>query len=142
MADIITPVGIDDELIGTLLFATIQLNNLPLGGVGTPVLQNAINMNGNQKATVFATPFHGLISACVIGVPVWSTSDPSLVKLSPSADGLSCVIFALGQSGSCQVFWKGQGAGGTITGSVNINVTSVLADNVVMTLGSPKNACC
>ena len=141
MADIISLIGFDDEAIGIPLVATIQPNAIAPGVMGTPLVTIAINMLGNQKVTVFAVPLHGLLPACVTGVPLWSTSDPTLVRLSPSADGLSCVVYSLGQSGTCQVYWTGQGSG-TVMGTFTVIITSVLADNVVMTLGSPTNACC
>lgn len=41
--------------------------------------------------------------AKIDGVPTWTSSDPAIVGVTPSSDGMSAVIFAVGPVGNAQI---------------------------------------
>ena len=57
-----------------------------------------------QKVDLSVTPVDARGNPGVLdGVPVWSTSDDTLVDVTPSDDGLSATIVAKGPLGTCQI---------------------------------------
>lgn len=61
-------------------------------------------MTDTQKAPLSIEPVDKAGNpAPVEGPPSWEASDPNLLDVTPSADGLSAVISAKGPLGSCQV---------------------------------------
>jgi hypothetical protein len=60
-------------------------------------------LTDSQKVTVTIDPRNKKGNpAPVDGVPEWASSDPAVIAVQPSADGLSCVCVA-GNAGSAQV---------------------------------------
>jgi hypothetical protein len=41
--------------------------------------------------------------APIDGVPVWAVSDPTIVELTPEADGMRCLVRPVGPAGDAQV---------------------------------------
>lgn len=67
------------------------------------------------------------------GVPTWTVSDPKLLSITPSADGLSAVVGAVGPLGTAQA----QVALGGLTGVLDIQITAGTATSVLVTAGTP-----
>lgn len=79
--------------------------------------------------------------AKVDGVPVWATDNTELLSLAPSADGLSCLVSAVGPLGSGVVSMTADadlGAGVVaLVGSIDIEVTAGVATVISLTPGTP-----
>lgn len=60
----------------------------------------------------------------LVGKPSWTTSDATLVLLTPAADGLTCNVKSKGPTGSCTVTCSAQGAAPL---SANVTVTIAAA---------------
>ena len=80
--------------------------------------------------------------AQVDGVPVWSTSDPAIATVAPSADGLSCVVKAAENLGSVQISVAadadlGEGVA-PITGILDLEVIGGGAATMSIIAGSPR----
>lgn len=67
------------------------------------------------------------------GVPAWTVSDPTILAVAPSADGLSASVAAVGPLGTAQV----QVAIGGLTGVLSVQVTAGSATSVLVTAGTP-----
>src|SRR5262245_60005011 len=79
---------------------TPQFKRWPITGS----LLVAVQLTSNQRQTlsVVFTDSRGN-PAPVDGEPVWAIDNPNLISLLPAADGLSCVISAVGPLGSALV---------------------------------------
>lgn len=77
--------------------------------------------------------------APVDGVPTWLTDNTDAVALEPSADGMSCLVKAVGIAGGAMVQVEADadmGSGVTlIRGTLQVNVTPAPATNIVLTPG-------
>lgn len=86
--------------------------------------------------------------AALDGAPSWSSSDPTIVSVTPSADGLEADIVAVGPltpaGSSVQVVVSADadlGAGvTTITGSLDVTVVASQAVSITIPTGTPVNA--
>lgn len=67
------------------------------------------------------------------GVPAWTVSDPTILAVTPAADGLSAVVTAVGAIGTAQV----QAVVGGLTGVLDVQVTAGSATSVLVTAGTP-----
>jgi hypothetical protein len=80
-------------------------------------------------------------AAQVDGVPVWVSSDPSVIEITPAADGLSCLAKA-GNIGSAQVSVSADADLGegvvTITGVLDFNVVAGQAVSLSVIAGVPR----
>lgn len=80
--------------------------------------------------------------APVDGVPTWSTDNSEVLALTPAADGLSCVVAAVGPLGSATVTLQADADLGegvvSIVGSLSVNVTAGSATVVALTPGVPE----
>jgi len=80
--------------------------------------------------------------AAVDGVPEWSTDNPTVLALTPAADGLSCLVKAAGPLGTAKVTLKADadlGAGVTdIVGTFDVEITAGVATTVTITAGTPE----
>lgn len=104
-----------------------------------------INTDQQFNATLVITDPAGN-PAPVNGAPVWATSDATVLSVTASADGMSCVVGTVAP-GTARVTVTADadvvpgGAPITITGvSEDINVTlgpSHLASQIAITLGAP-----
>lgn len=71
--------------------------------------------------------------------PSWTVSDPTLLTVTPSADGLSAEIAAVGPEGNCQVNVSADlGGGQTVTGSLAVTITGSAAATISVTPGTPS----
>lgn len=52
-----------------------------------------INMLVGQNVTLNVVPTLANTEAPILGVPLWSTADATLIGLVPSADGRSCKVY-------------------------------------------------
>lgn len=79
--------------------------------------------------------------AAVDGAPVWTSSDPTIVTVTASADGLSATAVAVGPLGQAQVSAAADADLGsgvtTITGVLDITVQASEAVNALVTAGTP-----
>ncbi len=67
-------------------------------------------------------------------VPVWQSSDPTIVTATPAPDGLSAVLAAVGPEGSATISWDG---GGTFTGSLVETIIGSAAVGLGAVEGAP-----
>ena len=78
--------------------------------------------------------------AKVDGAPEWLVDNPNLLALAPAADGLSCVVSAVGPLGTATVSLKADadlGSGVTaLVGSLDFEVTAGTATVVTITAGT------
>lgn len=61
--------------------------------------------------------------AALVGVPSWTTSDPTLVGLTPTVDGLECLVKSKGPTGTCTVTCSAQGTG-PLTANITVTINS------------------
>jgi hypothetical protein len=76
--------------------------------------------------------------APVDGPPSWSVSDPTILSIVPSADGLSASISAVGLLGNCQVNVSADAdmGAGTVTISGSLDVTVVASQAASLNIGA------
>jgi hypothetical protein len=86
-----------------------------------------------QSGTMTITPIpaNGTIDA---GSGAFSVDVPGVVTLTPSADGLSCVIAAT-TPGICNITWNGTSLGNAISGDNALQCTVTAAPPPVATAG-------
>src|SRR5438309_1254677 len=79
--------------------------------------------------------------ASVDGVPEWVSSDPTILSVAVSPDGLSATIVAIGKTGSAQVSVSADadlGSGTqTITGTLDVDVQPSQAVQANISPGTP-----
>ncbi len=73
-------------------------------------------------------------AAEVSGTPTWTTSDPSILTVTPAADGLSAEIAAVGPLGTAQI----SVTDGNLTAIQAIQVTGSAATQIGFNLGTPE----
>lgn len=92
------------------------------------VTLEADDIAGNPVALSFATP------------PAWTSSDPTILTVTPSADGSSADVAATGKLGTAQVTVTAQNAAGQpITGIGNVTVVTSGATTFKLNFGTPAN---
>jgi len=103
-------------------------------------------------ATVFMIPYQRFSLSAIktlatgadgalVGIPSWTTSDPTKVTLTPSIDGLDCLVQSKGPTGSCTVTVTAQGTGplsATITVTVNAATTGLATALSISIDGPPR----
>ena len=103
-------------------------------------------------ATVFMLPYQSFSLSAVktlatgadgalIGIPSWATSDSTKVGLTPSVDGLDCLVKSKGPTGSCTVTVTAQGSGpltASITVTVNASTTGLASALSISIDGPPR----
>lgn len=76
------------------------------------------------------------------GVPEWLTDNSDILALEPSADGLSCVVKAVGIVGTANVTVNADGKSGpdvfAIVGTLEVEVTQADAVSVELTAGAAE----
>jgi hypothetical protein len=81
--------------------------------------------------------------ASVDGVPVWTSSDITILTVVAAADGMSCVVTAVGPDGSATVAMTANanmdptGVAIPVAGSLAITVVSGAAAQALVTPGTP-----
>ncbi len=80
--------------------------------------------------------------ARVDGAPAWLVDNPNVLALTPAADGLSCLVSAVGPLGSALVTLTADadlGAGVvSVIGTFAVDVTAGAATTVAITAGTPE----
>ncbi len=95
-----------------------------------------------QKVVVSITPVDAKGNPAPIdGKPVWTASDPSIISIVPSQDGLSADVIAVGPLGNAQVQVSadadlGEGVA-TIPGTLDVTVTASQAVSLTISAGTP-----
>lgn len=106
-----------------------------------------IQLTDTQKVTLSIQPVDAKGNpALVDGAPTWNSSDPSIITVVPSADGLSAVASAAGpltaDGASVQVSVTADadlGAGvETISGTMDVTVVASKAVSVAINAGAPE----
>ena len=72
--------------------------------------------------------------------PTWETSNPQIVTVQPSADGLTCVVGSPspGELGSSTVSVKATIDGNDIVGTAEVEVVAAEAASLEITFDAPK----
>lgn len=87
------------------------------------------------NATIQAEDAEGNpVTATGSDVPSWSSSAPSIVSVTPAADGMSAAIKAVGPLGSAQISVSAFG----LSGSINVQVNASAATQIAIVLGTPS----
>ena len=77
--------------------------------------------------------------APVDGIPVWASSDETIVTVTPAVDGMSAVVAAVGPLGTAKVSVTADADLGTgvssIFGSLDVTITQGQAVGIEITLG-------
>jgi hypothetical protein len=106
--------------------------------LGVPIMAFTLPDNGIVTLTPKFVSKKGN-PAKVDGVPEWLVDNPALLSLTPSADGLSCEVSAVGPLGTAIVTMKADadmGAGVTpVIGTLEIEVTGGAAATVALEPG-------
>jgi hypothetical protein len=80
--------------------------------------------------------------AKVDGVPTWVSSDPTVLTATAAADGMSCVIAAVGPLGTAQVKFTADAdlspGVSELVGILDVEIIASAAVNVVITPGTPS----
>lgn len=103
----------------------------------------ALILTDTQKATCTIQPLNSKGNpAPVDGVPEWSSSNPAVASVTPSADGLSAVVTALG-IGTSQVSCTAdadmdEGETRAITGTLDVDVRASEAVTLGINAGTPE----
>lgn len=97
-----------------------------------------------QKATLKIAPVGAKGNpAPVDGVPAWSVADPTILTITPAADGLSADVASVGPLGASQVNVSADadlGAGvTTIAGTLDVTVAASQAVSLNISAGTPVN---
>lgn len=102
----------------------------------------AFSMSDSQQVTVTAKAIDKKGNAAPIEAPEWSTDNTDLLALTPSDDGLSCVVAAVGPLGSGTVTFKADAQLGDgevpIVGTLDVTITGGLATTVTLEAGAPS----
>lgn len=103
----------------------------------------AFSMTDSQQNTVSLKPVDKKGNAATVdGVPEWSTDNTDVLALTPAADGLSCLVAAVGPLGSGSITVKADGKAGPdefpIVGTVDVTITGGDAVTIELTPGTPE----
>lgn len=104
-------------------------------------MSTTLVMTGTQQSLLTVAFFDANDKpAPIVGVPVWATTDATVVSVVPAADGMSANALAMGKDGAAQITATGKNAAGAdVVGTlaVTINVAPPLAVKAVITAGDP-----
>ncbi len=102
----------------------------------------AFQMKDTQQVTLTINPVDRKGNAAEIENVDWSTDNSEVLALSPSADGKSCLVAAVGPIGTATVTIKGDAQIGEgealIAGSLDIEITSGVATQLKLVAGTPE----
>lgn len=104
----------------------------------------AFQMTDSQQVTVTTafTDKKGNPAALPTGTPAptWLVDNSAVLALTPAADGLSCLVAAVGPLGSATVSVKVNDASGAslASGSLAVTIVGGALVNVVLTPGTPS----
>jgi len=117
---------------------TVDLEGQILEGV------TSITMKDNQQATASIQPVDSKGNPATLdGVPVWASSDETIVTVEPATDGLSALVKATGPVGTAKVSVTGDADMGEgtkpIFGQLDVDVTAGEAVSLTMKLSDPTD---
>lgn len=93
----------------------------------------ALALRADQSVTLTAAIVDRFGNATVTADPIgWAASSPN-VSLTPSADGLTCEVTPTGAIGATTV----SATAGSLTGSVDLDVTAGTPVSLTVTAGTP-----
>ncbi len=120
-------------LLAVKILFTVELEGQIIQG-------ESISMTNSQQATATIQPVDKRNQpAPVDGVPVWASSDETIVTVTPAADGMSAVVAAVGPLGAAKVSVTADadlGAGvSSIFGTLDVTITQGQAVGINITLG-------
>lgn len=131
---------------------SIDIRVGPVSEVSSPVSLGKIKgaqhmslvLTDNQQVTLTIAPVDVKNNpAPVDGVPTWSSSDATIVAVTPAADGMSAVAVAVGPIGTAQVNVSADadlGAGvTTISGTLDVQVQAGNAVSLGISAGTPTD---
>lgn len=72
-------------------------------------------------------------------VPTWSTSNPSIISLTPSPDGMSCLVTAVGPVGSATVTVAAFYLTSPISTTITVVVSNSAPASVALLIHDPQN---
>lgn len=105
---------------------------------GTPQMNT---LKDTQKVTVTLEEIDAAgnrVPADFTATPVWQSSDPTIVTVSPATDGVSADVATTGKLGTAQVRVDGTTASGRqITGIGDIEVVTSEATTISLKFGTP-----
>ena len=115
----------------------IRINNIgPVYELELP-MPTTPNVTLTDSQGVTLGPVSGLDAkgnpASLAGPATWASSDPTILSVAPSADGLSCDVEAVGALGNCQVTVND----GAATAVVNFTVVGGAAVSLNVPVGTP-----
>lgn len=96
---------------------------------------------GQQVQLSAIATFGSGIAGTLVGVPAWTTSNSTLVFLTPSSDGKTCKVQSRGGTGTCTVTVSAQGTG-PLTANVTITInpaSSTLASAITISADGPPH---
>lgn len=101
-----------------------------------------ITLTDLQKVELAIAPVDAMGNAAPVeGVPVWVSSDPAVVAVTPSPDGMTCVAVTVGPIGTAQITVSADADLGpgvaTITGVLDVQVIASQAVSLAVTAGVP-----
>jgi len=104
--------------------------------------ENMVLISDLQKFGVSITPVDAKGNkATVDGVPAWNSSDPALLTVTPSADGLSATVTAVGPTGTAQVSVTADADLGpgvaTISGTLDVQIEASAAVSLTIATEAP-----
>lgn len=70
------------------------------------------------------------------GAPVWSVDNPNLLSLTPSTDGLSCVVASVGPLGTAKVSVSSTTP--SLSGTLDVQIVSGAATQLTIVPGTPS----
>jgi len=86
-----------------------------------------------------ATDAAGNPATLPTGSVTWSSSDPTILSVTPSNDGMSAIVAAQGPLGAAQVQVAVQLDTGTLTGTLDVSVVASAAATIQIVPGVPTN---
>jgi hypothetical protein len=132
-------------VLGAILEAPTPATRTPQFQTRWPMMRRlilAFQMSDSQQVTVTIKVMDKKGNpAPVDGVPVWLTDNTELLALTPAADGLSCLVAAVGPLGTATVSVTADadlGAGVTpIVGTLDVQITGGTATTATLAPGTP-----
>lgn len=95
-----------------------------------------VNMLVGEKVVLAAVPTKNNLSADLVGIPTWTTSDATIAGLDPADDGRTCQVTAK-KTGSATVTVNAQGAGALSANHTIVVTANNLATALGVTVQSP-----
>ena len=92
-----------------------------------------VNLIVGEKAKLSIVPTLNDIDADIVGIPTWTTADPTIVHLAPAEDGRTCVVTGK-KAGSSVTTVAAQGVSALTANHTVVVAASNLADTLVLSV--------